>query len=264
MFIATLPSRNSSSDEDVHGAGLGHRRHVLDQAQVLFERGDSFRRVDDAFGLAVRRLGFIPGVAAHLPDEAVDLHRREVVALAGLIGDSVEIVFGRSAGEHVALLALEELADVLEVIPGHGIELFAGAGQLLAVLRLEVLLLFVVADDVLAGEVHQHVGELREAVVVFRLVGIGRVGVQRIRMNRLEGRHELRIGFEQIVDLAEVAAFNEGAQPLRVRHDEVVLLLARRERRVDAGVEVRPRNEVDVELHGVAGRACTARRRTSS
>ena len=71
-------------------------------------------------------------------------------------------------------------------------------------------------------------------------------------MDGLERRHEFRIGIQKIVDLAEIAAFNESAEPLRVRHDEVVLLLARSQRRVDAGVEVRPRNEVDFELHGVA------------
>ncbi len=64
---------------------------------------------------------------------------------------------------------------------------------------------------------------------------------------------ELGVGVEQIVDLAEIAAFDEGAQPLRIRHDEIVLLLARGQRRVHAGIEVGPRDEVDLELHGVAG-----------
>jgi len=109
---------------------------------------------------------------------------------------------------------LEELADVLEVVPGHGVDFFAGAGKLLVVLGLEVLLLFLVAEDVLAAVVHQHVRELREAVVVLGLVRIGGVGVQRIRMDRLEGRHEIRVGFEEVVDLAEVAAFHEGTEPL--------------------------------------------------
>ena len=118
--------------------------------RYLFERRNSFRRVHNTFSLAFWRLGFIPGIAAHLPDEAVDLHRREVVALAGLEGDAVEIVLGWRACEHVALLPLEEFADIPEVVPGHGVELFAGARQLLVVLGLEVLLLFFVADDILA------------------------------------------------------------------------------------------------------------------
>jgi hypothetical protein len=162
-----------------------------------------------------------------LPDQAVDLHRREVVALARLEGDSVEVVLRRLAGQHLALLAAEELADILEVVPGHGIELFARAGQLLAVFGLEVLLLLLVADDVLAREVHQHVGELREAVVVLRLVRVGRIGVQRIRVNRHHRLLELRIGVQKIIDLPVIAALDEGAQPLRIRHDEVVLLLTR-------------------------------------
>ena len=171
MFMATLPSRKSSSDlkmSMVPVLATGGMYWIM--LEVLLERLDGFRRVHDAFSLALGRLGFIPGVAAHLPDEAVDLHGREVVALAGLIGDSVEIVLGRLAGEHVALLAHEEFADIAEVVPGHGVELFARAGQLLVVLGLEVLLLFLVAEDVLAAVVHQHVGELREAVVVLRLV----------------------------------------------------------------------------------------------
>ena len=69
----------------------------------------------------------------------------------------------------------------------------------------------------------------------------------------LERLHELGIGIEKIVDLAEIAALDEGAQPLRIRHDEVVFLLARGERRIHAGIEVGPRNEVYVELHRVAG-----------
>ncbi len=47
-------------------------------------------------------------------------------------------------------------------------------------------------------------------------------------MDLLERFHEGRIGFQQIVDLAEVAALDEGTEPLRVGNDEVVLLLARR------------------------------------
>jgi hypothetical protein len=43
-------------------------------------------------------------------------------------------------------------------------------------------------------------------------------------MEILERLHELGIGLEKIVDLPEIAALHEGAQPLRIRHDEVVFL----------------------------------------
>ena len=100
--------------EDVHGAGLDHRRHVLEHAQEMLHALDGLLGVHDAFGMSGRSLGFIPDAAAMLPDERVDRARREVVALAGLIGDAVEIVVEHLAGELVALLALEELADMLE------------------------------------------------------------------------------------------------------------------------------------------------------
>jgi len=109
-----------------------------------------------------------------------------------------------------------------------------------------------VADNVLAGIIHQNVGELRKAIIVFRLVRVGGIGVQRIRMNRLEGCHEFRVGIQKIIDLAEIAAFDKCTEPLRVGNDEVVLLLTRGERCVDAGVEIRPWNEVNFKLYSVA------------
>ncbi len=81
---------------------------------------------------------------------------------------------------------------------------------------------------------------------------IGGVGIQRIRVNLHERLLEVGIGVEQIIDLAEITALDEGAEPLRVRHDEVVLLFARGQRGVDAGVEIRPWNEVNFKLYGVA------------
>ncbi len=73
-------------------------------------------------------------------------------------------------------------------------------------------------------------------------------------MHVRQRRLEFRIGVDQVVDLAVIAALDEGAEPLRVRHRHVVLLLARGERGIEAGVIVRPRNEIDVELHLVARR----------
>ena len=83
------------------------------------------------------RLGLVPDVSAVLPDEAVHLHGREVVRLAGLERDSVEVVIQGLAGELFALLALEELAEILELLPVDVVHLLAGAGQLVAELRLE-------------------------------------------------------------------------------------------------------------------------------
>jgi hypothetical protein len=45
-------------------------------------------------------------------------------------------------------------------------------------------------------------------------------------MDVLERLHELGICVEQIVDLPEIATLDERTQPLRVRHDEVILPLA--------------------------------------
>ena len=78
--------------EDVHGAGLDHRRHVLGQREVVLQRRDRDVGIDDADGLALGLHGLVPDAAAVLPDEAVDLHAGEVVALTGLVGDPVEIV----------------------------------------------------------------------------------------------------------------------------------------------------------------------------
>ena len=143
------------------------------------------------------------------------------------IGDAVEIVVERLAGELLALLAHEELADFLERIPVDIVHLLGRAGQFLIVLCLEILLLFVVADDVLAIVVDQNVRHLREAVIVLRLVGIGRIGLQWRRMHVGQCRLEVRIGVDQIVDLAVVAALDEGAEPLRVRHRHIVFLSRR-------------------------------------
>src|SRR5215207_8370505 len=93
-------------------------------------------------------LGLVPDVAAILPDEAVDLHGIHVVSLTGLIGDAIEIIVERLAGELVALLAHEELADLLERVPVDIVLLFRRAWQLLIILRLEILLLFLIAHDV--------------------------------------------------------------------------------------------------------------------
>ena len=46
--------------EDVHGPGLHHRRHVLDQREIVLERLDRLGRVDHTFGLALGRLGLVP------------------------------------------------------------------------------------------------------------------------------------------------------------------------------------------------------------
>src|SRR5687767_11048527 len=127
--------------------------------------------------MALGRLGFVPDIAAILPDEAVDLHGIHVVGLAGLIGDSIEIVIERLAGEHVALLAHEKLAHLLPRVPIGIVHLFGRAGQLLIVLRLEVFLFFLVAKNVGAKVRNENVRHLREAVIVLGLVGISRIGL---------------------------------------------------------------------------------------
>ena len=65
MFMATLPSRNSSSDLKMSMVPvLTTGGMYCDQAQIMLERLDGLRRVHDAFGLALRRLGLVPDVAA--------------------------------------------------------------------------------------------------------------------------------------------------------------------------------------------------------
>ena len=211
---------------------------------------DGFLGVDHA----ERRLGgcLVPDVAAILPDEGVDLHGREIIALASLVGDAEEIIVGHAIAKLVTLLALEKLADILVPRPVDIRPVFIGAGQLLVELLLVVRRFGGVAEQVLAEEGDVVVRELREAVVVFRLVGVGRIGVADGRMHVGHDGLQFRVRVDIFVELEIMSALDKIAQPLAVGDDHLVFFLARGQRRGDALIEARPRNEIDDELDGVA------------
>ena len=97
----------------------------------------------------------------------------EVITFANLEGDAIEIIVCRFAGQHLALLPHEEFADVTEQIPINIVHFFACAGKFFVVFGLEILLLVVIAEDVLAGIAHEDVRELRKAIIVWCAVRIG-------------------------------------------------------------------------------------------
>ena len=254
--------------EDVHGPGLDHRGHVLEERQVVLERLDGGRRVHHPFGLRVGGLGLVPDVRSVLPDEGVDLHGREVVALARLVGDPVEIVLEGLPGELVTGRPAEELAEVAHHVPVDVVHLLAGARERLAVPGLERGPLALVAEDVLAEVGDEHVRHLREAVVVGLRMGepglrqlrrldvrIGGVGGDQGGMEVPEHRLELGVGGDEVVELHVVAALDVGPQPLAVGDRHLVLLLAGGQRRGEPGVVVRPRDEVRLQHHVVAARS---------
>src|SRR5437667_5784938 len=150
--------------EDVHGPRLHHRGHVLGQCEVVLERLDRGVGVDDSDRVGAGHSRLVPDVGAVLPDEAVDLHGREVVTLPGLVGDPVEIVGERLTGQLVARLPPVELADVAHHRPVGVVHLLGCAGQLVAVPGPERPLLRGVAEDVLSVVDDQKVRHLREPV----------------------------------------------------------------------------------------------------
>ena len=133
------------------------------------------------------------------------------------------------------------------------------ARQVVAVRLLERGHLAFVAEQVLTVIDHQHVRHLREAVIVLRAVRIGGIGRHQVGMQVREHRLQARVGVDELVDLHVVAALDVGAQPLAVADGHLVLLLARGQRGREPRVVVGPRDEVDHELHGVAGRRLVAR-----
>ena len=68
-----------------------------------------------------------------------------------------------------------------------------------------------------------------------------------------DDRLQFRIGVDILIELEVVPAFDEVAQPLAVGDDHLIFLLARGERGGDALIEAAPGNEVDDQLHIVAG-----------
>ena len=59
--------------ENVHGSGLGNRWHVLKQAQEVIESFHGQFGIDHTFRVTLGDLGFIPDIAAGLPDHRVNL-----------------------------------------------------------------------------------------------------------------------------------------------------------------------------------------------
>ncbi len=149
-------------DEDVHLPGAGHGRHVLDEVEIMLEGLDRDVGIDHALGLAVGCQGLVPDRAAILPDEGVDLHGREVVALTGLVRDAVEVVVGDAVTQGFAGGAAEELADIAEGVPVDVLPVLVGAGQRLAEALLDRRRLALVAEEVLAVEGDVGVGNCRE------------------------------------------------------------------------------------------------------
>ena len=209
-------------------------------------------RVHDANGVGVGLLRLVPYVAPVLPQELVGRCRKEVVSLADLEFDAIEIVVGRFAGQHVALLTHEEFADIPELIPGDRVHLLGRAGQFVLVLRHEILLLRLVAENILAIVGDDEVRHLREAVELVGFVRIRRIGRFHRRVQILEHRLQGGIGIDILIDLEVVATLDEGAEPLAVGHRHIVLLLAGGQRGIEAGIVVRPWNEIEIELYIVA------------
>ena len=125
--------------EDVHGAGLDHRRHVLGQREVA-ARAPSIASGELTTPSACPSGALVSSqmLAPCCQMNAVHLHDGEVVVLAGLVGDAVEVVVERLAGQLVALGARKNSPKFLHHASQSTSSISSpAAGQLLAVLGLD-------------------------------------------------------------------------------------------------------------------------------
>ena len=189
-------------------------------------------------------------------------HGREVVALTGLIGDAVEIVFGDTVAKRLAFCPLEVLADVTPGIPVGVLPVFIGAGKRFAEGFLESCGRFAfVAEEIFAIEGDVGVGELAESRNSWCRVLATRPLLRAApascadrwsrptpeRVQILHDRRQFRIILHILGQIHVVTALDERAEPLTVGDDHLIFLLTGGERGGDALVKARPGNEVHVE-----------------
>ncbi len=164
--------------------------------------------VGDAFDLAGRR---VPGLAAVREHERVGVAGDEVVDLRPLHRGAVEILVG----------AGEVLTDALVAVDVDLEPLVVGLRQILAVIGGHIgVPLGLIAHQILADEDGDSVAFLREAIDVVRTV---RVDAVADGGGFLELDVELGVLGDDVVEADDPARLGQGAQPLAVGDDDVVL-----------------------------------------
>ena len=182
----------------------------------LGDAGNGFGRVNHADGLRLRLVRFIPNHATILPNKSQGLPGREVVGFAGLISSAVEIGFGRTVTEFGARFSTEELTNVAPCVPINFFPIFIGAGKSLVVFGLKSRFFAGITEQIFTENCHLGIRHLRETIDVFRFVRIGAIGFGQSRVHIFKDGLQFFILIDVLVQLHELTAFNEGADPLTV------------------------------------------------
>ena len=212
------------------GVGVPGRRAAVVQVLVELEARHGIGPVDVALHVVLRlRVVVLHAEGVHRVRHA---HRDALGAALGVERCAVDLL----AVDHAAL---EELADLLELVPGRG------RRQLAAVLGLELLLQLGLGEPVAAvGEGHR-VAHRGQRPVVLRALGPGRVALD-------GGRHEVAhldvVLVEELVELDVVALGRGRADPLAVADQQVAQLALGVELVEHALREVRPGHELVLHL----------------